>query len=383
MMDLQHLRQSGLQVNRSFTPNSLYVLWEECHLTATDVLHKAIAQALQNINKNGIIYLKLCDGNKEHYPNDLDDPFKHLIRNKIKNGVVLDKSEYKTDVFIVKAGSLARKTLIPGSDIDFLVFPSNKESVAYAQALQKEIMYQLKKIIDEGELPFKVDEVMPGIGNFHVPPEEANEKLLQHTILEYNAEFGSYWPRDSKLPTILRDIEFIYGDKPSFHKLQSISRDRLFTPNTCKDDVALGITRKLVEELRTSSKDSLTNGNSTDNFDPKANGVRPIELFAWLIRARNGIENRNPIEVLKTTNSLTEHERQQLEDAFKFFVLLTAATRNIQPYLREGEHAKLTRDNETRVAKKLGTETPLLRKIIVEHLTASHNVISNYLQKSN
>jgi hypothetical protein len=35
---------------------------------------------------------------------------------------------------------------MPGSDIDFLVFPSNKESVPYAQALQKEIMFTLKKI---------------------------------------------------------------------------------------------------------------------------------------------------------------------------------------------------------------------------------------------
>lgn len=364
---------------KPITANNLHALWEQTSSTATDILKEAITQASSNLKEKGIVRIPLCEEGTDHYPND---PSNDLISRTIKNKSLLPESSYQRDIFIVKAGSLARKTLMPGSDIDFLVFPSNKESVPYAQALQKEIMFTLKKIIAERELPFKVDEIMANIGDFHIPPEEAREKLLQPTRKEYNPEFQSWWPRESIAGRILRDIEFIDGDRKAFDKLQEISRDRLFTPSTCTDSIGLEITRKLLEiplmeNLQTLNK-RLSNGSTLQDFDPKDNGTRTIELFTWLIRARTGIEDRNPLDVIKAVDSLTKDEKERLEDAFKFLVILTAATRKAEPFVKSGEHAKLTQNNEGKITEQLGIETPLFRQALLKHLTATHKIISTH-----
>jgi hypothetical protein len=243
-------------------------------------------------------------------------------------------------------------------------------------------MFTLKKIIDERILPFKIDEIMADIGDFHVPPEDAREKLLQPTQEVYDAEFQSMWPRESKAGRILRDIEFIYGDKKAFDKLQEISRDRLFTPSTCTDSIGLEITRKLLEiplsENLQALNRRLSNGSTLQDFDPKDDGTRTIELFTWLIRARTGIEDRNPLDVIKAVDSLRDDEKQKLEDAFKFLVILTAAVRKAEPFVKNGEHAKLTQGNEGRITEQLGIETPLFRQALLQHLTATHEIISRH-----
>ena len=364
------------------TANNLHLLWEETSSNATDILNEAILEASESLKKKGIVSIPLIpveEGKKDHYPND---PSNYLISKALRGGTLLAKSSYQRDIFVVKAGSLGRKTLMPGSDIDFLVFPSNKESVPYAQALQKEIMFALKKIIDERGLPFKVDEIMADIGDFHVPPEEAKEKLLQPTRKEYDGEFQSWWERESKAGRILRDIEFIYGDKKAFDKLQEISRGRLFTPSTCTDSIGLEITRKLLEiplreNLQALNK-RLSNGSTLQDFDPKDEGTRTIELFTWLIRAQTGIENKNPLDVIETINSLTRDEKEKLEDAFKFLVILTAAARKAEPFVKSGEHAKLTEDNEGRITEQLGIETPLFRQALIRHLTETYEILSRH-----
>ncbi len=380
MMDaLQTTNGVALSLAKRLTPNDLHSLWEKTNSTATDILNEAILETSKSLNKKGIVSVPLYSGETDHYPND---PSNYLISGKIKNGTPLAESSYKRDIFIVKAGSLARNTLMPGSDIDFLVFPSNKESIPYAQALQKEIAFKLKKIIDERELPFKVDEIMSEINDFHVPPEEAKEKLLQPTRQTYDPEFNMSWSTPSIMPTILRDIEFVYGDRGSFNRLQEASKARLVTPQTCQDSIALEITRDLLEgplrEKLQALNIRLSNGSTIQDFDPKDDGTRVVELFTWLVRAKTGIEDKNPLEVIKATNSLTKDEQQKLEAVFKFLVMLTAAARKAEPYVREGEHPKLTSDNEEKFATILGIETPLLRRLLIEHLTATHEIISNH-----
>lgn len=368
MNPLRILTTGQLQID------SLPHIWETANLTATEILQKAIESAIDNINKKGIV--SVCNG-LEHYPND---PSNYLINRQVKSGTKLDESDYKKDVFIVKAGSLARKTLLPNSDIDFLVFPSNKESIPYAEALQREVRFELKKILDNENLPLKVDDIMSEFSDTLVPPDQANEKLLQPTRKIEDSEFQSLWEQPSKMPTILRDIEFIHGNKEAFNKLQEISRERLYTPPTCQDVTALRITRELIEEPLNKKLKALTDVATGNSFDPKDDGTRIIEMFTWLVRAKTGIEIKNPISVINEIDSLTSSEKQDLERAFKFLALLTVATRNAEPYVRAGEHPKLNQNNEEKIATQLGMETPLLRTLILQHLTNAEGIISNYLK---
>lgn len=358
----------------------LYSIWKSAKLTASQALQKATDTAITNLEKKGIVSVQLYNGEVDYYPND---PSNYLISSKLRGGELLSKSEYKENFFIVKVGSLARGTLMPGADIDFLVFPSNRKSRPYTQALQREIRFALKKIIENNKLPFKVDEIMTEEINFHVPPEEVEEKLLQPKRRVCNAELGMTWEEPSIASMVLRDIEFLYGDKDAFDQLVRESRDRLFTPHNCNDTVGIELTRSLLEQpLRNGLAalgERLSNGLVINNFDPKDQGTRIVELFAWLIRTREGVEEKNPVDVIKTAKSLSKDEQKKLEEAFKFLIILSAATRNANPAVREGEHPKLTKQNEGKITSQLGVETPLFRKALIDHLMAMCEIIPNHI----
>ncbi|OGI10371.1 MAG: hypothetical protein A3I68_04765 [Candidatus Melainabacteria bacterium RIFCSPLOWO2_02_FULL_35_15] len=358
----------------------LYSIWKSTKLTASQALQKAINTAITNLEKKGIVSVQLYNGEVDYYPND---PSNYLISSKLRGGELLSKSEYKENFFIVQAGSLARGTLMPGADIDFLVFPSNEKSRPYTQALQREVRFALKEIIGNNKLPFKVDEIMTEEINFHVPPEEVEEKLLQPKRKVYNAEFGMTWEELSIASMVLRDIEFLYGDKDAFDQLVGESRDRLFTPHNCNDTVGIELTRSLLEQPLRNGLAALGKGLSNEsiinNFDPKDQGTRIIELFAWLIRTREGVKEKNPVDVIKATESLNKGEQEKLEEAFKFLIILSAATRNANPAVREGEHPKLTKQNEGKIASQLGVETSLFRKALIDHLITMCKIIPDYI----
>ena len=272
---------------------------------------------------------------------------------------------------------------MPGSDIDFIVFPSNQASIPYAQALQKEIQFALQRLIEENNLSFKVDDIMADTINFQVPPQQAREKLLQPTREVHDFEFGITLQEPSIAPTVLRDIKFVYGDKSAFDQLVEASRDRLFTPSSCTDPISIEITRQLLEtplrEKLQVLQTRLSSGN-TDNFDPKDEGIRVIELFAWLLRAHNSVDIKNPTEVINAVNALTNEEKEKLANAFKFLVLLSFVTRNSTPVLRQGEHPKLTTENEGTIAAQTQIPTPLFRAALIEHLTNVHRITSKHTQ---
>ena len=380
MLLLQHMNPIPALPASRIDATELYSIWKSTKLTASQALQKAINTAITNLEKKGIVSVQLYNGEVDYYPND---PSNYLISSKLRGGELLSKSEYKENFFIVQAGSLARGTLMPGADIDFLVFPSNEKSRPYTQALQREVRFALKEIIGNNKLPFKVDEIMTEEINFHVPPEEVEEKLLQPKRKVYNAEFGMTWEELSIASMVLRDIEFLYGDKDAFDQLVGESRDRLFTPHNCNDTVGIELTRSLLEQPLRNGLAALGKGLSNEsiinNFDPKDQGTRIIELFAWLIRTREGVKEKNPVDVIKATESLNKGEQEKLEEAFKFLIILSAATRNANPAVREGEHPKLTKQNEGKIASQLGVETSLFRKALIDHLITMCKIIPDYI----
>lgn len=378
------------------TKTPLQVTCDELHDCVTVLLNEAIQQAVESLDRKGLVKIQFVGPNNptDTYPNDPDN---HEIRSRVLGGKPVDDSSYSKNYFIVGLGGLARKSLTFGADIDFLVFPSDESSIPYTQALQKEIRFTLNKLLKQNDLPFKTDDMMTDLVEYHVPPEQVPDKLLVPERETYDPEFQASWRESTITSRVMRDVEFLCGDKEAYKKFAEIIKPRLY-PYDAKGNIlnAEGVVliRELLETPLKEKLEQLKLSLPKAEEDPagfiskleyKDDVMRLFHLYTWLTRANEGIENPNYNTVLKTRivrNSLDPQTADDLSLSHDFFTSVLITLRDIRKKvipIKKPDNERITTDIQPQIAEKCKLDVHQFRKAFVTYLNSTVRIMSTDL----
>lgn len=265
-----------------------------------ELLIRAEQTAIKNLENKKIVKVHLLDGTEE-------GTFGYRVMDskdtrKLMHGETVIEITGK-DYFITKTGSFGRgDDFLPHSDLDFIVFPTNEESIPYASALQLEITEVLKKEVSELDLPIKVDETLNTLDNFQINLSDIPERLFVLEKPEYMPEFNMTVTRDCFIHSAFRDLEFVSGNSEGFKTLQKIIDPTLYpySNGSVNNEVGIGLLKALVEEVK-SARDIDTSNIS--KLDVKRNGLRLIQFYNWILRSRFGIKENSVFKSLNTIQS--------------------------------------------------------------------------------
>lgn len=340
--------------------NSLRQNCIELSDSAKELLSQAETIAIENLKSKKIVQIKMPDGS--------------FLYNSTINPKPTDKLVDITgqDYFIVKAGSLGRKDdFLPHSDFDFIVFPSNEESIPYTHVLQKEITEVLKGA------GIKTDDHLAGIYDFHIKLESIPEELLVTEKNFFEAEFQMNLPRSCIASRALRDLKFVSGNESAFFRLQEIIEPVIY-PFENEQINARGL--KLVGQLISETKEKL--GSRQRQIDIKDDGLRLIQYYNWLVRARLGIKTNSVFESLIEATSarvIGSDDAQALSDTYSLLLqakhALSKAREKVSSFNRD-ERAVITTDLIPQVSQTLGIESLALNSIMAESVQRAKAIIS-------
>lgn len=284
--------------------------------------------------------------------------------------------------FIVATGSLGRQDDFSlGSDADFIVFPSNSESVAYAQALQAEMTEVLGNTLSQHAADFKADERMTAAYDFQVPPEQVPEKLLVPTLLSYDIREDITVLAPSITSYVFRDMAFLSGDRKGFDRLSEMAVPVLYPydgDGKAVNPRGIELIELLIDQLRL----GLPNRSSPpEKIDLKEGLLRPIQMFVWLMRARQEIISPSVFEALNELEDLGVSRSEELARAYEFMLL----ARNILYDLRgrttfalptQKPDYRIPERLQSTVAQRMGLSLPDFLQQFQTHADAIRSIVS-------
>ncbi|MFA4934172.1 MAG: glycogen/starch synthase, partial [Candidatus Omnitrophota bacterium] len=271
------------------------------------LINKAAEIAEQRLSEKVAIRIKFTDGSTSVRAVSLDDPVfgrYEVVEYSGKN------------YFIAANGSLARgDDFTSHSDSDFIVFPADEDSVAYAQALQVEMNLILEELFQSEGLALKIDDHLTGIYKFNIPPERVAAELLVPTIALFEPEFQMWWNRPSITSAALRDLRFISGDIEAFNRMISLITPYLYPYRIAKTGQEI-VTRaeELIALIFAWAEKALQAETSNKNPEEliKELGLRLIQYYVWIMRSVEGITLNSVFDVL---GELSERQVISCEDA--------------------------------------------------------------------
>ncbi|MDO8730347.1 MAG: methyltransferase domain-containing protein [Candidatus Omnitrophota bacterium] len=272
------------------------------------------------------------------------------------------------DYFIVTTGSLGRQDdFALGSDADFVVFPSNPESIAYAQALQAEMTEVLGKTLTDNAMDFKVDERLTTKHDFQIPAEQVPEKLLVTTLLIYDSAASQVLPTPAITSYVFRDMTFLSGNREGFDRLSEIIAPVLYPYDGSGKGVnarGLELIEKLQEDLREFGKVSMDTSRP-ERIDLKERLLRPVQMVVWLMRARQGVRSASVFDALREMEARGIGRSEELARAYEFMLRVRNASygENQQPI----------------VAQRMGLSLPDFLQQFKTHADAIRSIIPQQL----
>ncbi|MCM8795013.1 MAG: metallophosphoesterase, partial [Candidatus Omnitrophica bacterium] len=300
----------------------------------------------------------------------------------------------KTDVFIAVTGGMGRREdFLFNDDIDLIVFPSNPESVPYAQALHAELLNVLEKAVKDHQIGMEIDRRLTGQYEFQIPPEQVPDKLLVTQVPIYDAEFDMTWEQESTITTTpFRDLRFVSGDQAGFQTLTDLAAPLLYPydPQGQLTNPKGGELYRLLHSnaVAESQKDFAAD---LSNADLKENGLRFIQYYIWLARSRAGVRESNPFAALDqlVSHGLSAQDSADLKAAYEFFLRardalytvrgkyaisptpgMTEPNYKIQPAVVPQIAPHLGTD-ETGFRQRYRTHFDNVRRIVTAHLTST------------
>lgn len=337
--------------------------------SANVLLLQAESIAVENLKSKKFVKVHLADGTEEG-----TFGYKSKDANRVKSGdfvVELTGQDY----FIAKTGSLGRRDdFLPNSDFDFIVFPSNEESIPYAQVLQNEIIHVLESV------QLKIDHHLNGIYNFQLKLESVPEELLVTEKGVFDAEFGTVWERSCIASRALRDLKFVSGNFSGFQRLQEIINPVIY-PFSSGPRNERGNT--LVNQLISETKGKQSKRST--NIDLKDDGLRLIQHYNWLLRAKLGIKENSVFDSLaiaKNTKLIGADDANELSDRYAFLLqarhALSKARDIVSPFQRE-ELDVITPDLLPQVSESMGMDSNDFSKELTRTVERTKAIIGNLL----
>ena len=159
--------------------------------------------------------MRMKQTNKQRERTEFEDEKCQTVREKKTN-------QQLTDQWTIRERDRRKDDFLPHSDFDFIVFPSNEESIPYAKVLQEEITQALKAA------SLKTDDHLAGIYNFQIKLKNIPEELLVTEKGIFEPEFQATWGRPCIASRALRDLEFVNGNQSAFERLQEIINPVLY-----------------------------------------------------------------------------------------------------------------------------------------------------------
>lgn len=302
---------SSFPTGRLVDINSIRKNCSELSEISKELLIKAEQIAIKNLEHKKIVRVPLIDGTPEGaFGYRLIDP---MDVKKLKSEEVVVELTGK-DYFITKSGSFGRgDDFLPYSDIDFIVFPTNEESIPYSSVLQIELTMVLKEEILKLELPITVDEILNSLDDFQIKLTDIPEKLFVLTKPEYWPEFGMTTTTECFIHSAFRDLEFISGNPDGFRNLQEIIDPALYPySNTPTNQKGVELINALAGEVK-SARDIDT------TIDVKRNGLRLIQFYNWILRSKLGIKENSVFDSLDKAGKsgiITSNDSQDLSNYY-------------------------------------------------------------------
>lgn len=344
---------------------------------AKELIKEAEFVAYEKLLSKVPVGIKFADGSFTTVAYDPNDP-------AISKGEVI---EYKgNDYFIAATGSLGRgDDFTIGSDIDFIVFPANEESVPFSQVLQKEMKEVLVEILKNNSLPFKQDDIMTATYNYQVPLERSHD-LLKPYVDVFDSEFGYDFPTPSIIPNTLRDLVFVSGNREAYDKFISSIRDVLYPYSYNGNDTNIvDLGRELVGQLAAYTKDGIKKVTDINFSIPclKDNVLRIFHYYTWLTRAKEGITTPSVFETLQERvrrGTISQNDANELQQNYTFFLRAKAALTMIREKvvpIKKRDKLSLTRDVLPQVAGRMAMTSDDFRDAFSSRLFTAKAIMNN------
>lgn len=348
----------------------------ELSTSVKDLIREAEKIALEKLSRKVLVIKTLAGGGFDTYAHNIND-------NQVQGGSPITQED--KDYFIVSTGSLGRADdFTINSDADFIVFPSNEESIPFAQVLQKEIRSSLTGLIYQNVLPFKTDEIMTGIYNCHVPPERANEELSKPYFDDFDAEFGMTIPRPSIIPHALLDMDFISGNREAYEKLLKVISPVLYPFSSGENEASANgyeIINLILGYIKDGTRKVIDINYSISCL--KEDVLRLFHYHTWFTRSKEGIKTPSVFETLekrRNSGSLSSEHARKLQENYDFFLkaktALSIVREKIVP-IRKEEKLSLTRDVLPQVAENLSMSPVSFRDTFSSKLFMTKAIINS------
>lgn len=322
-----------------------------------EVIKFAEQEALKRLESKTIIKTNLASGGVNYIA--------------VESTADLPKEEksFKEDYFIAVTGSIGREDdFTLDSDIDYIIFPSNEESIPFAKALQNEMDEVLKQIILQENLAFDVDGRLTNTYDFQIPIGQVPDKLL---VTEYNMfepEFDMMLSRPAISSRVFRDLVFLSGDKSGFDKLMEVVNPVLYpfgNLGSVQSAQGVKLLNQLSEEarLRHEKCAELCRSGRIDRLDVKDDGLRFFHLYNWATRSLfNMRETRSIADSFSERvedQTLEPYEGVELSMAHDSLLKTKLALKAISDksgISRNQNNSRVTRSNVSKVAAFLGNK---------------------------
>ncbi|MGH7197589.1 MAG: cyclic nucleotide-binding domain-containing protein, partial [Candidatus Omnitrophota bacterium] len=316
---------------------------------------------------------------------------------KIVSQVLAEERGYDLNHFAVATyGSLARgEELVYASDVDFRVIPQAAKFSEHARYLDEAIHDVLTRVLGNFSISgLEVDQILkkdyPHL--FYMSPDdlksERGKDLWGPTRDQYIPAIDSVatgLPNEI-LPTTLRDMNFVAGNKTVFDAFSEIAREKLY------DQAARPMFEKAflgrLDEMATQMRGLSGQQDFVRRFNIKEHGARAIQYFVWRERSRfsGDPELRDAQSPFEFIDKLSAEGKLSAEDAAKLNAAFSTILRlrnilhliSIDEGRPDAHILTLGVQNFAKAAQRSGMSEAEFERTIREQMASLYQVLGGY-----